>query len=59
MAYQLKPVRCDNCKFYNHDNNYSGEGKCNKSGEYTRDHRICNLLPTNEDKRNAKIKKWK
>ena len=57
--YQMKTVRCDNCKHYEEDKNYKGEGICNKDGRYTREHRVCNLLPTNEDKRTVKINKWK
>ena len=55
MSYTMKPVRCDNCKHYKEDSNYKGEGRCNKDGRYTREHRVCNLLPTNVDKRLAKI----
>ena len=35
---KLKPVRCDNCKHFDEDVNYKGEGVCNKDGEYTRKH---------------------
>ncbi len=59
MGYRLKPVRCDNCKNYEEDKSYRGEGTCLKDGRYTRDHRVCNLLPTNQDRREAKIKLYK
>ena len=54
MKYKLKPVRCENCKFFDRLMNTT-EGDCTKDGHYTREHRCCNLLPKNEDKRNAKI----
>ena len=57
--YHMKPVRCNNCKRYEEDKNYKGEGKCSKDGRYTREHRVCNLLPTNKDKKSVKINKWK
>jgi len=50
---KLKPVRCDNCKHFEEDKNYKGEGTCNKDGRYTREHRVCNLLPADEDRRNV------
>lgn len=53
---KLKPVRCDNCKYFKEDKNYRGEGICNKDGRYTREYRVCNLLLTNECRRNAKTK---
>ena len=54
---KLKPVRCDNCKHFEEDKNYKGEGTCNKDGRYTREHRVCNLLPTDDDRRNAKLRR--
>ena len=54
---KLKPVRCDNCKHFEEDKNYKGEGICNKDGRYTREHRVCNLIPTDEDRRNAKLRR--
>lgn len=59
MAYKLKPVRCDNCKYFNHTDKPRYDGICTKDGEYTAEHRVCNKLPTNEDRRAAKIHKWK
>ena len=53
-GYQLKPVRCENCIFFKRYKN-TGEGTCKKDARYTREHRVCNLLATNEDRRNAKI----
>ena len=53
----LKPVQCKNCKYYEEDKNYKGEGKCNNDGRYTREHRVCNLLETDEKRRNAKIRR--
>jgi hypothetical protein len=49
----LKPVRCEQCKFFLQDIHYK-DGECLKDGRYTREHRVCNLLPTNQDRRNAK-----
>lgn len=57
MANKLKPVRCNNCIFYCENVSYRGEGVCSKDNEYTREHRACNKLPTDEDRRNAKLKK--
>ena len=54
---KLKPVRCDNCKHFDEDVNYKGEGVCNKDGEYTREHRVCNKLPSDDDRRNAKLRR--
>jgi len=59
MAYKLKPVRCDNCKHWTRNPIYDYEGVCDKSDKITREHHVCNLLPTNDDRRNAKIDKWK
>lgn len=59
MAYQLNLVRCDNCKFFRQreedKKSQRYDGWCEKDGNYTAEHRVCNKLPTNEDKRNAKI----
>jgi hypothetical protein len=55
MSYKMKPVRCDNCRFFVQHDKYRYDGTCLKDGEYTAEHRVCNKLPTNEDKRNAKI----
>ena len=57
MMNKLKPVRCDNCKHFAEDEKYKGEGTCSKDGRYTREHRVCNLLPTDEDRRNAKLRR--
>lgn len=59
MAYKLKPVRCDNCKYWTRDKVYKTDGICNKHGDVSREFYVCNLLPTNEDRRDAKIHKWK
>lgn len=56
MGYMLKPVRCDNCKYFERDKRYTEEGTCKIDGEYTREHRVCNHLDTNEKKREAKIR---
>lgn len=51
-----KPVRCDKCKYYKEDDIYKGEGECQHpktTSPYTRDHRVCDLLPTNEDRKQA------
>lgn len=52
----MKPVQCKNCKHFVRDIFYKSEGICNNDGRYTREHRVCNLLDTNEKKRDAKIK---
>jgi len=52
----MKPVQCKNCKHFVRDIFYKSEGICNKDGRYTREHHVCNLLDTNEKKRDAKIK---
>ena len=57
MKNKIKPVRCDNCKFYDENAHSRGEGICDKDGEYTRNHRVCNKLPTDEDRRNAKLRR--
>ena len=50
----IKPLQCKNCKHFEEDVNYKGEGKCNNDGRYTREHRVCNLLDTDDKRRNAK-----
>lgn len=58
--YMMKPVRCDNCKYWERNSVYKTEGKCKKSGtQITREHWACNLLPENKDKREAKINLYK
>ena len=57
MGNKLKPVRCDNCKHFDEDVNYKCEGVCDKDGEYTRSHLVCNKLPTDDDRRNAKLRR--
>lgn len=52
---KLKPVRCDNCKFYVVDKVYKSEGTCTLTNTYTKGYWICDKLPTDEDRRNAKI----
>jgi hypothetical protein len=59
MTYQLKPVRCENCKNWTRDKVYLTDGICGKNGRVKREFHVCNLLPTNEDKRKAKIKLYK
>lgn len=49
----MKPVQCKNCKHFVRDIFYKSEGVCNNDGRYTREHRVCNLLDTDEKKRNA------
>ena len=58
MKYQLKAVSCGNCKFFRRYKETT-EGTCDKDDEYTREHRVCHKLPTNEDRRNAKINLYK
>ena len=57
MKTKLKPVRCDNCKYFKEDANYKGEGTCLNDGRYTREHRVCNLLNTDDKKREAKLRR--
>lgn len=52
-----KPLQCKNCKHFVRDMFYKNEGICNNDGRYTREHRVCNLLDTDEKKRDAKIKR--
>lgn len=53
----MKPLQCKNCKHFVRDMFYKNEGICNNDGRYTREHRVCNLLDTDEKKRDAKIKR--
>lgn len=53
----MKPVQCKNCKHFIRDIFYKSEGICDNDGRYTREHRVCDLLDTDEKRRNAKIKK--
>ena len=57
MKIKLKAVRCNNCKYFDENVNYKGEGVCNKDGEYTREHRVCNKLSSDDDRRNAKLRR--
>ena len=50
----LKPVQCKDCRFFNRHKIYKNEGDCKKDGRYTIDHRVCNLLDTDDLKRDAK-----
>lgn len=59
MTYRLKPVQCGNCKHWNRNKAYVYDGKCNKDGRTSHEWNVCNLLPTNDDRRNAKIEKYK
>lgn len=58
MKPRIKTPRCDNCKFYQEDKNYKGEGICLKDGRYTREHRVCDLLKTDKERRDAKINRY-
>lgn len=51
----MKPVKCKNCKYFMRDKIYVSEGTCNNDGRYTREERVCNLLDTDEKKREAKV----
>jgi hypothetical protein len=51
--YKNSPLQCNNCNHYEENKNYKGEGECNIDGRYTRNHRVCNLLDTDEKRRNA------
>jgi hypothetical protein len=55
MKNKLKPIRCDNCKHFDENINYKGEGVCDKDTEYTRGYRVCNKLPTDQDRRDSKL----
>jgi hypothetical protein len=50
----LKPVQCKDCRFLNRDKVYRDEGNCKKDGRYTKDYRVCNLLNTDQLRRDAK-----
>jgi hypothetical protein len=54
---KLKPVRCDNCKFFEITDEFREEGVCEKDGNHTRGHRVCNKLSTDADRRDAKIRR--
>lgn len=58
MSYKLRNVVCENCKFFKRHKEYTFEGICTKDNQYTREYRVCDKLPTNTDKRNAKINKY-
>ena len=53
----MKPLQCKNCKHFVRDIFYKSEGICNNDGRYTREHRVFNLLDTDKQKRDAKIKR--
>ena len=55
MKNKLKPVICSNCKHFVEEIHYRNEGICSKDNEYTMGHRVCNKLPTDVDRRNAKL----
>ena len=55
MRNKIKNVVCGNCQFFNRDKAYKTEGLCRKDGEYTREHRVCSKLPSDDDRRDAKI----
>jgi hypothetical protein len=57
MKNKLKAVRCDNCKYFNHTDKPRYDGACTKDNEYTAEHRVCNKLPTDDDRRNAKLRR--
>ena len=57
MKNRLKAVRCDNCKYFNHTDKPRYDGICMKDNTYTAEHRVCNKLPTDEDRRNAKLRR--
>lgn len=52
---RIKAVTCDNCLNYTPDIVYRGEGLCGLDNEYTRDHRVCNKLPTDMHRREVKL----
>jgi len=54
---KIEQVICGKCRFFNRDKNYKYEGFCTNDGRYTRDHRVCDLLDTNEKKLDALISK--
>lgn len=53
---RLKPVRCDNCWFWQQNKNYT-EGVCQKDNRPTREHWVCDKLPTDNDRRYAKLRR--
>ena len=53
----MKPLQCKNCKHFIRDIFYKSEGICNNDRKYTREYHVCNLLDTDEKKRDAKIKR--
>ena len=57
MKKKLKNVRCDNCKYFNQPDKNKYDGWCTKDDTYTAEHRVCNKLPTDEDRRNAKLRR--
>lgn len=57
MKNRLKPVQCRNCKFFSQPDKIRYDGTCTKDNEYTAEHRVCNKLPTDEDRRNAKLRR--
>ncbi len=56
MKNKIKPVKCGNCKYFQHDNSYIGY--CSKDNEVVKDFNVCNKLPTDNERREAKIKKY-
>lgn len=52
---KLKPVKCGNCKYYISDIIYKSDGECLKDHTYTREFYVCNKLPTDDDRRDAKL----
>lgn len=54
---RLKPVKCNNCKYFSRHDEYRYEGTCTLDGGYTRENRVCNKLPTDDDRRNAKLRR--
>ena len=47
----MKPVQCKNCKHFVRDIFYKSEGICGIDGKDTREHHVCNLLDTDENRR--------
>lgn len=58
MSYKLRNVVCENCKFFKRHMVYKTDGICSKDNEVVREYWVCNKLPTNTDRRNAKINKY-
>lgn len=58
MKHKIKPIQCRECNYYIPDLIYRLEGQCSFGGRhnttYTREDRVCNLLDTDEKRRNAK-----